>query len=361
VPVVTVTVRAEVLQPLVASVLTAWQLSPDDAHAAATAITDADLAGIDSHGVCMLPTYERLRDSGELVPAATVEVLRETAVTALLDARGGLGHPAAVRAVTLAGDKARDHGVGVVAVRGSSHFGAAGYYARLAADRGLLALVTTSARTVSVVPTRGAVPALPTNPLAFAAPARRSPPFVLDMSTSTTAINKVKVHGFSDRPLPEGWVLDRSGSPVTDPHEAMRTIRDPGPGGLTPLGGTAELSSHKGYGLALMVQILSATLSGADPVGGRDGRVEIGHFFLALDPGVFRASGAFEADVDDALDALRATPPLDPALPVLVAGDPETACRTARVRDGVPLTAAVHEQLRGVCARAGVPFPVDGG
>lgn len=347
-----VLVGADVLEQQVRQVLLAWGMLHGDAATAARAITDADLAGIDSHGVSMLPTYEQLHARGELQLAALPVVLRETAVSAVLDARGGLGHPTAVRAMTLAGDKALAHGLGAVSVRGSSHFGATGYYAGLAAARGLVALVTTTARTVSVLPTRGAEPRLSTNPLAFAAPAGHHPPFLLDMSTSTTAINKVKVRGYVDEQLPVGWVVGPDGDPVTDPHEAMTVIRTPGPGGLTPLGATSELASHKGYGLGVMVQILSATLSGARSGGSSD----IGHFFLALDPAAFRDDGGFEADVGELLDELRATTPTDPDHPVLVAGDPEARSRVERAVGGIPLPGVLITQLRALCLRAGVPF-----
>jgi LDH2 family malate/lactate/ureidoglycolate dehydrogenase len=356
-----VRVPAATLEAQTRAVLLAWGLPADCAETAASAMVHADLAGIESHGISMLPMYEQLRNRGDLVPAARPTTVRDAAVTAVIDAGGGLGHPAAVAAMRLAVEKAQVHGVGVVSVRNSHHFGAAGQYAALAAERGLIGLVTTSARSLSVVPTRGAVSRLGTNPIAFAAPARRNRPFLLDMSTSTVAVNKIKVYGYHDQPLPAGWVLDGEGSAVQDPHEAFTLVQTPGPGGLTPLGGTPELSSHKGYGLAMMVQILSATLCGAafSAAGGEGEPVDIGHFFLALDPAAFREDGGFEDDLDHALDLLRATPPADPERPVLVPGDPETAAREERLRDGVPLTEVLTGQLREICARAGTPFLLD--
>jgi hypothetical protein len=148
-------------------------------------------------------------------------------------------------------------------VRNSHHFGAAGYYARLAAAQGLVALITSSACTVLMVPTRGTVPLLGSNPIAFAAPMAGGAPFVLDMATSTVATNKVKVYELNNKPVPAGWVADEQGAPVTDAAEAMDVIfRRPG-GGITPLGGAEVTGGHKGYGLGLMVQVLSATLTGA--------------------------------------------------------------------------------------------------
>lgn len=354
---------AEVLEAQAREVLVVWGVPEDCARTAATAMVYADLAGIDSHGISMLPTYEVLHGSGQLVAGARPQVVRRSGATALLDAGGGLGHPAGVVAMEMAAESALEHGIAAVSVRNSHHFGAAGYYARLAADRGLVGLVTTSARTVCVPPTRAAVPRLATNPIAFAAPGRRNRPLLLDMSTSTVAVNKVRVHGYTGRPLPSGWVVDGGGAPVTDPVAAMDIIRSGRTGGLTALGGTADMSSHKGYGLALMVHVLSATLCGASFAAARgpDDPEDIGHFFLALDPRAFREDGAFEEDLDDALDLLRRTPPTDPELPVLVPGDPEEAAREHREREGVPIADALHRQLREVCARAGAPFLLDPG
>lgn len=352
---------AQLLEQQTHTVLTEWGLPSDAADTAAAVIVDADLAGIDSHGISMLPTYEQLRAGGTLALAERPRTVRETETTVVLDAGGGLGHPVAVAAMGMACDRAEAGGVGVACVRNSHHFGATGYYASLAAARGLVGLVTTSARTVCVTPTRGRLPRLATNPLAFAAPARRNRPLVVDMSTSTVAVNKVKVYGYSGRQLPEGWVLDGDGEPVHDPNDAMRLLRASEVGGLTPLGGTPEMSSHKGYGLSLMVQVLSATLCGAAFAALREPGApeDIGHFFLALSPSAFREPGGFEGDMDTLIDVLRATPPVDPAFPVLVPGDPEALSREQRQRDGVPVPEALHAQLRGVCRRVGVPFLLD--
>jgi LDH2 family malate/lactate/ureidoglycolate dehydrogenase len=325
----------------------------------------ADLAGIDSHGLSMLMMYEQGVRAGKLDLQARPRLVRDGPATALVDAGAGLGHPAAVKAMHLAIDKALAVGIGAVGVRNSHHFGAAGYYAALAPERGLLGLVTSTTRDVTVIPTRGAVPVLGTNPIAFAAPARGSRPFLLDMSTSTVAANKVKMYELEERPVPPGWVLDDRGAPVTDPRRAMDFVwRLPG-GGLTPLGGTAELSSHKGYGLGVLVQLLAGALTGASfsPVRkatrGPDAPDDIGHLLVAIDPRAFREEGAFEEDAGVVLDALRATPAADPALPVLVAGDPEAAARAGRERGTIPVPAALAELIRGVCARCGAPFLLD--
>jgi LDH2 family malate/lactate/ureidoglycolate dehydrogenase len=354
-------VPAETCRAQIVAVLTAWGMEPETVRVTAEVMVETDLSGVDSHGISMLMDYDESRRKGRLNLHARPRVLRESPVTALVDADAGLGHPASVMAMELAIAKAEVAGVGVVAVRNSHHFGAAGHYARMAPRRGLVGLVTSATRTVGVVPTRAAVPVLGTNPIAFAAPAGRNLPFCLDMATSTVAANKVRVYGLQGKALPPGWVLDGEGRPVTDANAAWDVIKARPEGGLTPVGGTAEMGSHKGYGLGMMAHILGGVLSGASfsPIRNRTQRPEdpddLGHFFMALDPGAFREEGEFEADLDAAIDVLHATPPADPALPVLVPGEPEAASRERRLRAGIPIPASLAQQLREVCARAGVP------
>src|SRR5687767_13937095 len=254
-------VAAERVRRQIESIFDAWGMDAAAARTAAEVMVETDLAGVDSHGVSMLMDYDEYRRKGKLNLKARPKVVRDGPVTALVDADAGLGHPAAVMGMNLALEKARKSHVGVVTVVNSHHFGAAGYYAALASKAGMLGMVTSATRTVAVVPTRARVGVLGTNPIAFAAPAKRNAPFLLDMATSSVANNKIKVHDLNGKPIPPGWVLDEGGTPVTDAAEALKRIYDTREGGVTPLGGTAEMSSHKGYGLALMVHILGGALS----------------------------------------------------------------------------------------------------
>ena len=347
----------------IVALLESWGMDPEIVRTTAEVMVETDLAGVDSHGVSMLMDYENSKSKGKLNLKARPHVVKETPVTALVDADAGLGHPAAVMGMKIAIDKAKAMGVGVVSVFNSHHFGAAGYYAALASKEGLVGMVTSATRSIAVVPTRAAVPVLGTNPIAFAAPARRNRPFLLDMATSSVANNKIKVYELNGKRLPAGWVLDGQGEPVTDPAAALKIIYEKkGEGGQTPLGGTAEMSSHKGYGLALLVHILGGTLSGASfsPIRVRTQKPSdpdrLGHFFLAIDPKAFRPDGEFEEDLDDVIDVLHGAKRADPAQPVLVAGDPERLTRAERLEQGVPIPDDLMEQLRGVAASAKVPF-----
>ena len=344
------------------SVLRAWGMS--DAHAETTAemMLETDLRGVDSHGISMLPIYDREFRAGRLNMRPVFKMIREMPAIALIDADASLGHPVSVYAMNMAVDKCLQTGVAVVSVVNSHHFGAAGCYSRIAAERGVIGMVTASTRGVTLVPTFAAEPVMGTNPLAFAAPAKRNAPFQLDMATTTVAAGKVKVYKLNHKTLPVGWVVDGDGRPVTDPEEAHRYVSERPEGGITPLGGAREVGGHKGYGLAVMVHILGGVLAGASfsPIRNKTQKASdphnIGHFFMAIDPRAFRGDGEFERDLDQVIDVLHGAQRADPAQPVLVAGDPEMATRAERLENGVPVPDDLMEQLRAVAKSAGVPF-----
>jgi LDH2 family malate/lactate/ureidoglycolate dehydrogenase len=345
-----------------ASVFRAWGMSGAHAEITAEVMVETDLRGVDSHGISMLPTYDNEFRAGRLNMKPVFKKVRENAATALVDADASLGHPVSTYAMNLAVDKCKESGVSVVTVFNSHHFGAAGCYSRIAAERGVIGMVTSATRGVTMVPTFGAEPVLGTNPIAFAAPAKRNPPFQLDMATTTVAAGKVKVYKLNHKKLPAGWVVDGDGKTVTDETQAFSHVFETKDGGITPLGGTRDAGSHKGYGLGMMVHILAGTLAGASfsPIRNRTQKPSdphnIGHFFMAIDPDAFRAPGEFEDDLDQVIDVLRAAKPADPTQPVLVAGDPEMATKKERLANGVPVPDDLMVQLRAVVDRAGVPF-----
>lgn len=331
------------------AILQALGLSEVDAEVTTDILAAADLMGIDSHGAALLPLYDGLiRDRG-VAARRSIEVEHERAAVARIDGGGGLGHAPTALAVEIAAERAERFGVAAIAIRHSSHYGAAGVYARRLAERGLIGLSTSSVWVGAIVPTGGLEPRLGTNPFAFAAPSASGRPFLLDMATSTAAIGKIKLAHRAGGALPAGWALTREGQPQLDPAAALRDTL------LVPLGG------HKGYGLATMVEILSSTLSGAAMTPVREApngaRHDVGHFVLAIDPGLVRGSRSeFKADLDRMADGLRGTPPADAARPVMVAGDPEYACEDDRLAHGVPLPEAFAAQLRDVAGRSGATF-----
>ncbi|MGE0715527.1 MAG: Ldh family oxidoreductase [Alphaproteobacteria bacterium] len=359
-----VTVAADRVGRQIETILLAWGMPEEMAAPTARVMVDTDLRGIDSHGLTMLIAYEERRRTGRIVMAPEIRVLREGPVTALIDAGGGLGHFPSLTAMDMAIAKARRMGVATVAVRNSNHYGAAGAYALRAAEAGLIGMTGTGSRTRAVVPTRAREGMFATNPIAFAAPTGSGRPFVLDMATSTVAVGKINLCWLNDRPVPAGWVVDEKGQPVTDAAMARDYCSKRPDGGLTPLGGLPEMASHKGYGLAAMIEILSTQLTGAiycgtaatNPRAKATPHDDLGHFFIAIDPLAFRAAGAFEREIDQMIAALRAAPPVDPAKPVLVPGDPEWASYDRRRTEGIPLPVKLVEHIAGIAERAGVPF-----
>jgi len=352
----------------IALILTAWGMPQNLIETTTEVMVETDLMGVDSHGISMLMQYEQKNRDGRLNLQAQPQIEMETPVVARLNAGANLGHPVSVQAMNLAVDKALTMGIGLVTVRNSHHFGAAGYYARMATKRGAIGIVTSTARGIVVVPTRSAKPVLGTNPIAIAAPSGRNSPFVLDMATSTIAAGKLKVYGFQNKPLPDGWVADGEGKSLNDGNVAYDMFLGPkasGYGGLTPIGGTPELSNHKGYGLGLTAQILAGVLTGSNfaprdrPTEAPDAPENIGHFFMAIDPKMFRAAGEFESELDGIIDFLHATEPSSPEQPVLVPGDPEDAKRALRLKGGIPIPDALAEHIQAVSKRSGVEYVLE--
>ena len=234
-----------------------------DARIAADVLVEADLRGIDSHGVARMSRYVSGIQGGMMRPKATPRVVHETPCTATIDGDAGLGQPVSHRAMQLAISKAREHGVGFVAVRNSNHFGIAGYYAMMALNEDMIGICTTNTEVI-VVPTFARNAMFGTNPIAIAVPTGKERPFVLDMSTSTVTRGKIEVHARLEKPIPLNWATDERGVATDNPAQVLQNIVNRSGGGLLPLGGALEESGgHKGYGLAIAVEIFSALLSGA--------------------------------------------------------------------------------------------------
>lgn len=346
-------VSAPLLRRQLALIFEAWGLPSSEAAVTAEVLTLADLMGIDSHGITLLPFYEELIRSGRLEPKAHIQVARSFGATAVIDGGGGLGQAPSIRAMDLAIEKARVFGIGAVGVRNSNHYGAAGVYALRAAEAGFIGLSTSAVYKPSIVPIFGREPRLGTNPIAFAAPGRNNRPFLLDMATSTIAIGKLKLAAREGKSLPEGWALDQEGQPQHDPEQALMDRL------MTPLGGSRALGGHKGYGLAAMVEVLSTLLPGASYAPLRDPqapRFDVGHFHMAIHPDAFREAGEFAGDLDAFIDCLHATHPADPGQPVLAPGDPEHDTLERRSREGIPVPHSLMRSVEAIARECGADF-----
>src|SRR6059058_693965 len=343
------------LQEFIVTALVAMKMSRPIAEVTAGLMVRTDLRGVDSHGIGMLPRYHELWQAGYIRMDAEPSVVRDEVATGLFDGQKGLGHYVSTRAMQACIEKARTYGLGMVAVRNSGHYGAAANYSMMALEHDMIGLSMTNSPYVAMVPTFGRKAMLSTNPISFAAPAGRHAPFVLDMATTTVAIGKLVVASRWGKPIPEGWALDDRGRPTTDPVVALRHRL------LSPLGGSRELGGHKGYGLGVMVDILSGVLNGAvygDLFERSDMKARqvhnAGHCFAAVDPSRFRPLEEFKRDMDDMLEALRSSPRAEGQERIYVAGEPELESEQRRRKDGIPLAPVLVAECNRIARDLGV-------
>lgn len=325
----TILVPADDERTLLLDVLRTLGAAPDEACIVGTVLLEADLRGQNSHGILRLPTIAERVQAGLIRPGVRPEVVWGTTALAQMDARHGFGHAMAERALRLALDRARQTGIAAVAVRNNNHIGMIGYYAEVAAEAGLVAIVLTTSEAL-VTPFGGAEAMIGTNPIAVGFPTSASP-FVLDMSTSATAMGKVIDRFQRGEPIPHGWAVGPDGLVTTDAALAMA-------GAIMPFGGA------KGYGLGLAVELLAGAL-----VGGATGRevrgtldaehpATKGDLFLAIDPSSLPGSQTLLDRAADYLESVRASRPAEGAEAPRVPGDRARACRAERLAGGIPLS-----------------------
>lgn len=353
-------VKAEVLRHFCRQVFERLGVPAEDARVAAEVLVAADLRGIESHGVARLQRYVDGLRRGVMEPRPEIEVVRETPVTALLDGGAGLGQVVGVKGMKLAIEKAEKAGVGLVAVRNSNHYGIAGYYAMMALAHDFIGISMTNA-TPMVVPTFRREGILGSNPISVAVPAGSKRPFVLDMATSVVPRGKLEVYARRGLDIPQGWAVDEKGLPTTDALRVLDNITQRQRGGVLPLGGEGEeLGGHKGYGLSLLVDILSGVLSGAayGPLTYTGPTPDLGHFFGALRVDIFRPLEEFKADMDDLICKLSASAKAEGQDRIYIHGEKEFKIAEERLEKGIPLHPKVMEGLRQIGEGVGVRFDI---
>jgi len=280
-----------------------------------------------------------------------IRVTSETPSTALLDGDRGMGMVIGHRAMELAIDKAQSCGIGMVGVRNSRHYGMSAQYAMQALAHDMIGIAMTNAGR-QVVPTFGREARFGTNPMCFAVPADKELPFVLDMATTTAAAGKLELAARLEKSIPTGWALDEKAQATQDPRVAQKARR------LLPLGGSRDNGSHKGYGLAVLVEILCGVLTGTVTALNTD-QDPRGHFFGAIRVDAFRPVAEFKKDMDRLIRELKSTPPIEGQRRVYVAGEIEFETAEERAERGIPLLPSVLKGLREVSEQLGLPYNLE--
>jgi LDH2 family malate/lactate/ureidoglycolate dehydrogenase len=325
-----------------------------DAQIAAEALVAADLRGVDTHGVIRFSPhawYVKWLSEGSMTAKPNIRVTSETPSTALLDGDRGMGMVIGHRAMELAIDKAQSCGIGMVGVRNSRHYGMSAQYAMQALAHDMIGIAMTNAGR-QVVPTFGREARFGTNPMCFAVPADKELPFVLDMATTTAAAGKLELAARLEKSIPTGWALDEKAQATQDPRVAQKARR------LLPLGGSRDNGSHKGYGLAVLVEILCGVLTGTVTALNTD-QDPRGHFFGAIRVDAFRPVAEFKKDMDRLIRELKSTPPIEGQRRVYVAGEIEFETAEERAERGIPLLPSVLKGLREVSEQLGLPYNLE--
>ena len=347
-----------------------WQLADDfmtavfekvgvpeaDARLCSDVLLESDRRGIESHGCNRFkPIYIDRIKAGILNPVTKIDIIKETPTTAVIDANDGMGMVASKKAMDMCIEKAHKYGMGMVAVRNSSHYGIAGYWTGLATKENMIGISGTNARP-SVAPTFGVENMLGTNPLTFSMPTDEPFPFTLDCATSVIQNGKIEYYARIGHDTPKGLVISREGEELTDSAEILKKIRSQ-QAALAPLGGFGETTGgYKGYGYSTVVEILSAALQSGLFLKALDGKDEegkirpyhLGHFFIAIDTEAFMGAEAFKKTCGDILRDLRGSEKAPGQERIYTAGEKEYDVWMYRKDKGVPVTEAVQKEFIGL-------------
>ncbi|MHA2175797.1 MAG: Ldh family oxidoreductase [Candidatus Hodarchaeales archaeon] len=335
-------IPAETLMKFMKDVFIKLNVPPDDAQICADILISSDLQGIESHGCQRLRMYYDRIVKGIQSPKTNLTILKETDTTARIDGGHGMGHVAAYKAMKLAIDKAKKHGIGATSVKNSTHFGIAGYYSLMATDQNMIGITCTNARP-SIAPTFGVEPMMGTNPIAIGIPTDEEFSFLIDSATSITQRGKIEVKARTNTPVPEGWVVTNKGKLATNSNEILEDLIT-GASALLPLGGIGEvLGGHKGYGLAAAVEILSAALSDGPFLKDLtlDKGYELGHFFLAIDVESFLPIDTFKTISGTILRQLRNSRKAPGHDRIYTAGEKEYYLEQKHLKLGIPVMPSI--------------------
>ena len=311
--------------------------SSDESRIITDVLLMSDLYGIESHGMQRVVRYHKGIEKGLIDIHAVPEVVFETPVSAVIDAHDSMGQLVGHAAMKKAIEKAKTTGIGIVSVRNSNHYGIAGYYAKMACDEGLIGFSGTNSEAI-MVPTFGRLAMIGSNPIAVSMPAEPYP-FFFDCSTTVVTRGKLEMYNKMEKPLPDGWALDRDGHDSNDAADVLSNIVAKNGGGIMPLGGSKEVSgSHKGYGYGMICEIFSSILSmGTTSNYCMKGKSGICHFFAAIDPKIFGDADAIREHLSTYLEELRQSPKAEGAQRIYTHGEKEVYAIADRRANGIPV------------------------
>lgn len=324
----------------------------NDARISSDVLVAADIRGTASHGVGRLRRYVKGLQQKQMLPDAEGQILVSTPVSVVFDARGGMGAPASLKTMKMIIEKAMENGSAFGCVKNSNHFGIAAYYAMMALEYDMIGIAMTNTAALGV-PTFGRQVMFGTNPLAFCAPAKREKAFVLDMSTTVVSRGKIEVYNRKKEALPENWAVDKNGLPASDAETILDDMFHRRGGGILPLGGAGEFyGGHKGYGLAIMVDILCSVLCGApfgpDISDTAESSARVTHFFGAMKISNFTDPASFRNDMDKMLEQLRNTPAAKGSECVYFAGQKEFENEQKALKEGLTLPDKLIDDLNSI-------------
>lgn len=342
-----ITLYHEQLQALVGAVFRAAGCSADESGRIAAHLVEANLVGHDSHGVIRVAPYVQWLRAGKVLAGRTIDVVFENDVIAVVDGRFGFGQTVGEQAMRLAVEKSARHGAAVVALRNAGHLGRIGDWPLMAADAGRLSLhfVNTTGAGILVAPYGGINRRLSANPIAAGVPVRGRPPMILDMSACTVAEGKIRVAFNKGVPVPENCIIDAAGRPTTDPRVFY----------ADPPGAILSIAGHKGYGLAVICEVLAGALTGggcSNPA--HADRVVNGMLSIVLDPTRFQDDSAFAAEIDRFVAWVKSSARTEPGGDILMPGEIEERTKARRLRDGIEIDETTWSQLRETARAVGL-------
>jgi LDH2 family malate/lactate/ureidoglycolate dehydrogenase len=337
---------------------TAYGFSADESKVISDVLLRADLYGIESHGVHRLVRYHDEISCSQVDVKAKPQIIHETAVSAVMDANKAMGQLVGAQAMTLAIEKARNAGCGMITVRNSNHYGIASYYTEMAATEDMLGVSMTNTEAICV-PTFGSQAMTGTNAMALAMPAE---PFVFSFDASTTVVprGKLEVYKKNNQPLPDLWALDINGKPCTDAAEVITTVINKVGGGIAPLGGRGVLhGGHKGYGLSVIVDLFSAVISNgltSNYVNRKPDHTGICHYFMAVDYGIFGDKASIKAGMSKFLQELRDSKKAEGHSRIYTHGEIEAELMAKRENTQIPVSEKTLDEMKIIADKLGVEF-----